>query len=89
MYDILNQRGEEIMKNFFKFIVIFMIIYFILSLPMILGIGVAIDFVKETSCFNKAKAYFITGIEYGYNTKLLIAIVSAIVLTNILKIKKK
>lgn len=79
------------MRSIINFIVILIIIYFILSLPMILGYGVAIDFVRgvNISWFSKAKTYFITGIEYGYLTKLFISIVSAAALTTILKIKKK
>ena len=83
MQVFINDGG--IMRRIGNFIVMLITIYFILSLPVMLGIGVAIDFVSEVSWFNKAKTYFITGIKLGYLTKLLISII----LTIILKINKK
>lgn len=76
------------MKTFLKFITILIIIYFLLSLPMILGYGVIIDFVSDVSLFAKAKAYFTIGMENNYETKLLISFVSALVFTAILKLIK-
>lgn len=84
---MVNQGG--VMKGFVKFIVICVIIYFILSLPMILGLGIAIDFVEGVSWLRKAKRYFITGIEYGYLSKILISLVASTALAVLLKIKKK
>lgn len=77
------------MKRFFTFIGVLIILYFILSLPIMLGIGVAIDFVSGASWFSKAKVYFITAIEYGYKTKLIFSIIFAFLLTTILKIKRE
>lgn len=77
------------MKNIFRFIIISLSIYIVLSMPMILGYGVEICFVEGVSPFSKVKAYLITGLENGFLAKLLISIASTITLLIVLKIKKK
>lgn len=77
------------MKNIIKFLVISLAIYFILSLPMMLGYGVEICFVKEVSLFTKFKAYLFAGLQDGYLIKLLISIAATAILLIVSKMKKK
>ncbi|MCG1023588.1 hypothetical protein [Sutcliffiella horikoshii] len=63
-------------KSFFFLTII---VYLLLSLPSILGVGYVIDWVPEATAFQKAKGYIGQGLKVNFLLKLLIAVIVALI----------
>jgi len=57
------------------FLLGFIVIYILISLPAILGIGYVIDWVTEATFYQKFKGYVIEGFTTNYFPKIVISIV--------------
>ncbi len=57
------------------FFIITFIVYIVLSLPGIFGVGYVIDWVPEATIFQKVKGYVREGLSTNFLLKLFIAII--------------
>ncbi len=65
--------------NVKAFLITFVFVYVSISLPEILGIGYAIDWVPEAKLFQKFKGYVIDGLLNNFLIKTVIACIVGIV----------
>jgi hypothetical protein len=63
------------------FLITFVFVYVLTSLPATLGIGYVIDWVPEATLFQKFKGYVIDGLLNNFLIKTVIAFVVGIVLS--------
>ena len=62
-----------------KFVTGFIVIYLLISLPAMLGIGYEIDWVSEATFPQKLKGYVIEGLANNYLIKITISIIGSII----------
>ncbi|WP_202078957.1 hypothetical protein [Caldalkalibacillus salinus] len=67
--------------NLKTLIITFIIVYALLSLPAILGIGYVIDWVPEATLFQKFKGYVMDGLLNDFFMKAIIACIVGMVLS--------
>ena len=67
--------------NIKTFILGFIVIYILISLPAILGIGYVIDWVSEATVLQKFKGYVIEGLTNNYFIKMVISIIVSVIFT--------
>ena len=67
--------------NIKTFILGFIVIYILISLPAILGIGYVIDWVPEATVLQKFKGYVIEGLTNNYLIKIVISIIVSVIFT--------
>ncbi|AWE07326.1 hypothetical protein DCE79_08025 [Lysinibacillus sp. 2017] len=60
-------------------IISFIVIYILVSLPAILGIGYVIDWVPEATFLQKFKGYVIEGFTNNYLFKIVISIIVSVI----------
>ena len=65
--------------NIKTFIIGFIVIYILISLPAILGIGYVIDWVPEATFLQKFKGYVIEGLTNNYLIKIVISIIVGVI----------
>lgn len=70
------------------FIPSLIIIYFLLSLPAVFGIGYVIDWAPEVTFLQKFSGYVIEGITNNYLIKLVISIFAGIIFSLFLSNRK-
>ncbi len=58
----------------------FIIVYVVISLPAMLGIGYVIDWIPEASLSQKLKGYVIEGLTNGFQLKIAISAIASLVL---------
>lgn len=58
----------------------FIIVYVVISLPAMLGIGYVIDWIPEASLSQKLKGYVIEGLTNGFHLKIAISAIASLVL---------
>lgn len=63
----------------------FIVIYILISLPAILGIGYVIDWVQEATFLQKFKRYVIEGLTNNYLIKIVISIIVSIIFSLVLQ----
>ena len=63
----------------------FIVIYILISLPAILGIGYVIDWVSEATFLQKIKGYVIEGFTTNYLIKIVISIIVSVIFSLFLK----
>lgn len=69
---------------FFKwFLIVFSLVYIVLSLPTMLGFGVVIDWVPEATVFQKFKGYVIEGLAESFGKKLIMSSIIGIIVSYI------
>ena len=74
--------------NIKKFAFAFIVIYVMLSLPAMLGIGYVIDWIPEASVFQKIKGYAIEGLANNYLFKLVVSgIISVLIQSYFYKVR--
>jgi hypothetical protein len=62
-----------------RFSIVFILVYIVISLPNILGLGYVIDWVPKATVFQKVKGYLVEGFKYGYHVKLPVSAFFALV----------
>ena len=67
----------------------FLIVYILLSLPAMLGIGVAIDWLPEASFLQKVKVDVIAGLKEHFIVKMIISVIAGPVLSFLLFVRRK
>lgn len=67
--------------NLKAFLITFVFVYVLISLPAILGIGYVIDWVTEATLFQKFKGYVMDGLLNSFLTKTVIACIVGIVVS--------
>lgn len=65
--------------NIKTFLLCFIGIYILISLPAILGIGYVIDWVPEATFLQKLKGYVIEGFTNDYLIKIVISIIVSVI----------
>ena len=61
--------------NMKTFVISFIVIYILISLPAMLGIGYVIDWMPEATELQKFKGYVIEGLTNNYLIKIVISII--------------
>lgn len=61
-------------------VLVFLVVYLILSLPALLGIGIVIDWVPEATLLQKINGYVLVGLTDNYVFKCVMAGLISIVL---------
>lgn len=72
------------MLNSKTFIFFFIVVYVVLSLPVMLGIGYVIDWVPEASLSQKLRGYVIDGLTNEFQLKIAISAIASLVLISLL-----
>lgn len=67
------------MKSIKRFLIIFVLLYILLSLPKMLGFGFEIDWVQEATVLQKLKVYVVEGFKRNYVKKLIIASIASLI----------
>ncbi|ALC90758.1 hypothetical protein AM500_13900 [Bacillus sp. FJAT-18017] len=67
--------------NLKAFLLTFVIVYVLISLPSILGIGHVIDWVPEASLWQKFNGYVINGLLTNFVVKTVIALITGLVIS--------
>lgn len=67
--------------NLKTFLITFVFVYILISLPGILGIGYVIDWVSEATLFQKFKGYVVDGLLNNFLIKTVIAVTVGIVVS--------
>lgn len=67
-----------------SFIVTFALVYVLLSLPVIFGVGYVIDWVPEASFFQKFKGYIVEGLLNNFLIKTVVACIVGTIISLIL-----
>ena len=65
--------------NMKMFIIVFIVIYILISLPAIVGIGHVIDWVPEATGLQKFKGYVIGGLTDNYLIKIVVSIIVGVI----------
>ena len=65
--------------NIKTFLLGFIVIYILISLPAMLGIGYVIDWVPEATFLQKFKGYVIEGFTNNYLIKIVISIIVGVI----------
>ena len=60
------------------FVVSFIVIYILISLPAIVGIGHVIDWIPEATVLQKFKGYVIGGLTNNYLIKIVVSIIGGV-----------
>lgn len=68
-----------------RFLIVFSLSYFIISLPNIFGFGSVIDWIPEASVIQKFKGYFLGGLKYGMIIKFIISSILGLLSCMVLK----
>jgi type III secretory pathway component EscS len=63
------------------FMIGFVLVYLLISLPAILGIGYVIDWVPEATLFQKFKGYVVNGLLNNFLIKILIASIVGVIVS--------
>lgn len=75
---IQKWRGKTIKIK--TFTLMFIMVYIVISLPAMLGIGYVIDWIPEATVFQKIKGYAIEGLANNYLSKTVVSgIISVII----------
>jgi len=64
--------------NIKTFMLIFIMIYIVLSLPAMLGIGYVIDWIPEASLSQQIRGYVIEGLANGFQFKIVISAIASV-----------
>ncbi|MFE8702924.1 hypothetical protein ACFYKX_20155 [Cytobacillus sp. FJAT-54145] len=56
-----------------RFVLTFLIVYLLTSIPTILGFGYVIDWAVEATVFQKVKVYIVNGLVENFPVKIIIA----------------
>ncbi|MFC2950016.1 hypothetical protein [Virgibacillus sediminis] len=67
--------------NIKVFLISFVSVYVLISLPAILGVGYVIDWVPEATLFQKFKGYVIDGVTDNFLIKIIISCIVGIVVS--------
>lgn len=59
----------------------FIVIYIILSLPAMLGIGYVIDWIPEASLSQQISGYVMEGLANGFQFKIVISVITSVILS--------
>ena len=70
------------------FILSFIVVYILISLPTILGIGYVIDWVPEATLLQKFKGYVIEGLTNNYLIKIVISVIVSVIFSLFLSKRK-
>lgn len=71
-----------------SFLLGFILIYLLLSLPAVFGIGYVIDWVPEATLGQKFNGYVIEGLKNQFLLKSLCAVIAGLVLSRLLSNRK-
>ena len=69
------------------FLLSFIVIYILISLPTMLGLGYVIDWVPEATELQKFKGYVIEGLTNNYLIKIVISIIVGAIFSFFLQIR--
>lgn len=67
--------------NLKAFLIGFVLVYILISLPGIIGIGYVIDWVSEATLFQKFKGYVVDGLLDNFLIKIVIASIVGVVVS--------
>lgn len=70
--------------NIKRFFLGFIVIYILISLPSMFGIGYVIDWVPEVTFYQKIKGYVIGGLENNYLVKIISSAIVGIIFSLII-----
>ncbi|MDQ0233198.1 hypothetical protein [Metabacillus malikii] len=70
--------------NIKRFFLGFIVIYILISLPSMFGIGYVIDWVPEATFYQKIKGYVIGGLENNYLVKIISSAIVGIIFSLII-----
>lgn len=65
--------------NIKAFIFGFIVVYILISLPTMLGIGYVIDWVPEATLLQKFKGYVVEGLTSNYLIKIVISVIVGVI----------
>lgn len=65
--------------NIKMFIFGFIVVYLLISLPTMLGIGYVIDWIPETTLLQKFKGYVVEGLTSNYLIKMVISVIFGVI----------
>lgn len=65
--------------NIKTFIFGFIVVYILISLPTMLGIGYVIDWVPEATLLQKFKGYVVEGLTSNYLIKMVISVIVGVI----------
>jgi len=66
------------------FMFLFIVMYVVLSLPVMLGIGYVIDWIPEASLSHQLREYVIKGLTNGFQLKVSISVIVSLILMALL-----
>ena len=66
----------------------FIVVYIVISLPVMLGIGYVIDWVPEATFLQKFKGYVIEGFTNNYLIKIVLSIIVGVIFSLFLQKRK-
>lgn len=72
------------MVNTKSFMLVFVSVYLLMSLPAMLGIGYVIDWIPEASLSQQLRGYVIEGLTNGFQLKIAISAIASLVLITLL-----
>ena len=75
--------------NIRTFLLSFIIVYILISLPAMLGSGTVIDWVSEATFLQKFKGYVIDGLVDNYLMKLIVSTIVGLIFSLVLPMKRK
>lgn len=65
------------MVNTKSFMLVFVSVYLLMSLPVMLGIGYMIDWIPEATLLQKLKGYVIDGFTHNYLLKIVFSAIAS------------
>ncbi|ERG66749.1 hypothetical protein [Exiguobacterium chiriqhucha] len=70
--------------NIKTFTLMFIVIYLVLSLPSMLGIGYVIDWIPQASLSQRIRGYVMEGLANGFQFKIIISAIVSVGLISLL-----
>ena len=75
----MAKRLRGTLVNLKAFLITFVVVYVLISLPTIFGVGYVIDWVPEATIFQRFRGYVIDGLLNNFPEKAVIACIVGIV----------